>query len=134
MTVVGNTTNTALTANTPAVVNTGGLATQQAAVRYTTTAAGRNTYDATKQVYVSLHASVSYEKQGGGIDPYTFYFYKNGVLLPGSATEVEADATGALSLVYGTLMSQNDYIELYVENTSSNDDMLVKDLQLVIRE
>jgi len=134
MTVVGNTTNTALTASTPAVVNTGGLATQQAAVRYTTTAAGRNTYDATKQVYVSLHASVSYEKQGGGTDPYTFYFYKNGVLLPGSATEVEADATGALSLVYGTLMSQNDYIELYVENTSSNDDMLVKDLQLVIRE
>ncbi len=134
MTVVGNTTNTALTANTPAIVNTGGLATQQAAVRYTTTAAGRNTYDATKQVYVSLHASVSYEKQGGGIDPYTFYFYKNGALLPGSATEVEANATGALSLVYGTLMSQNDYIELYVENTSSNDDMLVKDLQLVIRE
>jgi hypothetical protein len=134
MTVVGNTTNTALTANTPAVVNTGGLATQQEAVRYTTTAAGRNTYDGTKQVYVSLHASVSYEKQGGGVDPYTFYFYKNGVLLPGSATEVEADATGAFSLVYGTLMSQNDYIELYVENTSSNDDMLVKDLQLVIRE
>ena len=134
MTVVGNTTNTALTANTPTVVNTGGLATQQAAVRYTTTAAGRNTYDGTKQVYVSLHASVSYEKQGGGTDPYTFYFYKNGALLPGSATEVEADATGALSLVYGTLMSQNDYIELYVENTSSGDDMLVKDLQLVIRE
>ncbi len=134
MTVVGNTTNTALTANTPAVVNTGGLATQQTGVRYTTTAAGRNTYDGTKQVYVSLHASVSYEKQGGGSDPYTFYFYKNGVLLSGSATEVETDATGALSLVYGTLMSQNDYIELYVENTNSNDDMLVKDLQLVIRE
>ncbi|MCK5643508.1 MAG: hypothetical protein KAJ19_22040, partial [Gammaproteobacteria bacterium] len=134
MTVVGNATNTALTASTPALVNTGGSATQQAAVRYTTTAAGRNTYNGTKQVYVSLHASVSYEKQGAGTDPYTFYFYKNGALLPGSATEVEADATGALSLVYGTLMSQNDYIELYVENTSSNDDMLVKDLQLVIRE
>ena len=81
-----------------------------------------------------MHASISYEKQGGGTDPYTFYFYKNGALLPGSATEVEADATGALSLVYGTLMAQNDYIELYVENTNSNDDMLVKDLQLVIRE
>jgi hypothetical protein len=36
--------------------------------------------------------------------------------------------------VYGVLMSQNDYIELYVENTSSNDDMLVSDFQVVIRE
>jgi len=134
MTVVGNTAVTTLSANTPTNVNTGGLATQQSGVRYTTTAVGRNTYNGTKQVYVSLHASISYEKQGGGTDPYTFYFYKNGVLLPGSATEVEADATGALSLVYGTLMSQNDYIELYVENTNSNDDMLVKDLQLLIRE
>ena len=134
MTVVGNTAVTALSANTPTNINTGGLATQQAAIRYTTTAVGRNTYNGTKQVYVSLHASISYEKQGGGTDPYTFYFYKNGALLPGSATEVEADATGALSLVYGTLMAQNDYIELYVENTNSNDDMLVKDLQLVIRE
>ena len=134
MTVVGNTANTVLSANTPTNVNTGGLATQQSGVRYTTTAVGRNTYNGTKQVYVSLHASISYEKQGGGTDPYTFYFYKNGTLLPGSATEVEADATGALSLVYGTLMSQNDYIELYVENTNSNDDMLVKDLQLLIRE
>lgn len=134
MTVVGNTAVTTLSANTPTNVNTGGLATQQSGVRYTTTAVGRNTYNGTKQVYVSLHASISYEKQGAGTDPYTFYFYKNGVLLPGSATEVEANATGALSLVYGTLMSQNDYIELYVENTNSNDDMLVKDLQLLIRE
>jgi len=35
---------------------------------------------------------------------------------------------------YGSLMNQNDYIEIYVENPGSNDDILIKDLQLVIRE
>ena len=43
-------------------------------------------------------------------------------------------ASGAISLVYGTLMNQNDYLEIYVENLASNDDMLVKDFQVVIRE
>ena len=134
MTLTGNTTDTTLTANNPAVVNTGGGAVVQASVRYTVDASGRCTYNGTKQVYVSIHASLSYEKQGAGIDPYSFYFYKNGSQLSGSETQVEADATGALGLVYGVLMSQNDYIELYVENTSSNDDMLVSDFQVVIRE
>ncbi len=137
MTVVGNTTDTALSTGVPAAMNTGGGASVQAAVRYTVTAAGRCTYDGTKPKYVSMHASLTYEKQGGGTDTYLFYFYKNGALLPGSGTEIIGSNTvteGAFGMVYGTLMNQNDYIEVYIENTGSNDDMLVKDIQLVIRE
>jgi hypothetical protein len=37
-------------------------------------------------------------------------------------------------LVYGVLMVQNDYIEIWVENTQSNDNMRVTDWQVVIRE
>lgn len=137
MTIVGNTTNTALSTGVPAAINSGGLATQQAGVRYTVSTAGRATYTGTKQVYVSLHGTIAYQKQGGGTDSYNFYFYKNGALLPGSTVEIisgGATADGAISLMYGTLMNQNDYIEIYVENPNSGDDMLVKDLQLVIRE
>ena len=139
MTLNGNTTNTALSSGTPAVINTGGGATLQAGVRYNTTAAGRATYVGTKQVYVSLHSSLTYEKQGGGTDTYNFYYYKNGVLLPGSGTEVVGRSAGVqdegvIALVYGTLMTQNDYIEIYVENVGSNDNMLIKDFQIVIRE
>jgi hypothetical protein len=134
MTLNGNTTNTALTLNTPAIVNTGGGATLQASVRYTVSTAGRCTYTGTKQTYVSLHASISYDKQGGGSDDYVFYFYKNGSQLAGSQTLVDAQLNGAISLVYGVLMVQNDYIEIYVENTQSNDDMRVTDWQVVIRE
>ena len=138
MTVVGNTADTVLASGVPTNINTGGLATQQAGVRYTVTAVGRATYNGTKQVYVSLHSSISYEKKGGGTDTYNFYMYKNGVLLPGSLTQVVggtgSTASGVVSMVYGTLMNQNDYIEVYVENIGSNDDMLIKDIQLLIRE
>ena len=137
MTMLGNRNITNLTANTPAIVTVGTgseAPTLQSGVRYTVSSAGRATYTGTKQVFVSMHASVSYEKQGAGTDPYSFYFYKNGSQLAGSETQVEANAIGSINLVYGVLMTPNDYIELYVENTSSNDDIIVLDFQVVIRE
>jgi hypothetical protein len=137
MTVSGNTTDTALTTATPTAINTGGLATAQASTRYTVSTAGRLTYNGTKQKYVSMHGTLSYQKQGAGTDDYNFSLYKNGVLLAGSEVTVVSGATfadGTISMNYGTLMEQNDYIEIYCENPSSADDMLVKDLQFVIRE
>jgi len=134
MTLTRNTTITSLTQNVPTQINMGGGATQQASVRFTTSAAGVNTYIGTKQVYVSLHCTITFDKQGSGSDDYTFYYYKNGVQLPGSQTQVRANPNDAITMVYGSLMNNSDTIELYVENISSNDDMLVTDLQLVIRE
>jgi len=137
MTISGNTTNTALSSGTPAVMNAGGLAVDRSSVRYTVSTGGRCTYNGTKQAYVSVHGSLAYQKKGGGTDPYVFYLYKNGVLLADSEVDIlsgGATADGIAALTYGTLMSQNDYIEVYIENPGSNDDMLVKSLQLVIRE
>lgn len=134
MTLTGNATVTSLTQNVPAQINMGGAATQQASVRFTTSAAGVNTYTGTKQVYISLHCTITFDKQGSGADDYIFYYYKNGAQLPGSQTAVRANPNDAITMVYGTLMNNSDTIELYVENTSSNDDMLVTDVQLVIRE
>jgi len=134
MTMNGNTTNTALSLNTPAIVNTGGLATLQASVRYTVSAAGRCTYTGIKDTYVSIHATISYSKQGGGTDDYSFFIYKNGVQQAPSETKVEANPDAVLTMSYGVGMQQNDYLEIYVENTSSNDDMRVTDWQVVIRE
>lgn len=136
MTLTGNTTATALSSGTPVIIDTNGGAVQQAGVRYTVTGAGRATYTGTKQVYVSIHASLSYEKQGGGVDDYKFYIYKNGAQLPGAEVDilVDDDASTALPMVYGTLMSTNDYIEFWVENPTGGDDMLVRDFQIVIRE
>jgi hypothetical protein len=137
MTFVGNTTNTALSAGVPVAINTGGLASLQASVRFSVTTGGRATYNGTKQVYCSIHVTLSYEKQGGGTNSYVFYLYKNGVQLTESEVNIlsgGSTAVGTIGMVYGTLFNQNDYIEVYVENPSSGDDMLVKDLQMVIRE
>ena len=138
MTFIGNTNDTDLTQNVPLVIETNGLAVAQSAVRYTVSGAGRCTYTGSKQVYVSLHATLSYDKQQNGADTYHFYFYKNGVLLPQSQTTIEpeqnATNVGSISMTYGTLMTQNDYIEIYVENITSGDDIIITDLQFLIRE
>ena len=138
MTFIGNTNDTDLTQNVPIAIETDGLAVAQSAVRYTVSGAGRCTYTGTKQVYVSLHASLSYDKLSNGTDTFHFYFYKNGVALPQSQIKIEAEANatnvGGTSMTYGTLMTQNDYIEIYVENITSGDDIIVTDLQFLIRE
>jgi hypothetical protein len=138
MTLQGNNNDTNLTANVPAKVETDGLALSQASVRFTVATNGRCTYNASKQIYVSLHATLGYDRQGGGTDDYVFSWYKNGAELTGSETQIAvADnhgASGTISMVYGVLMNQNDYIEIWVENADSNDDMIVRDWQVVIRE
>ena len=138
MTFIGNTNDTDIVANTPIAIETNGLAVAQAAVRYTVSGAGRCTYTGSKQVYVSLHASLSYDKQQNGTDTFHFYFAINGVVLPQSQTTVEAEANstnvGSTSMTYGTLMTNNDYIEIYVENITSGDDIIITDLQFLIRE
>ena len=138
MTFIGNTNDTDLILNTPVAIETDGLAVSQSAVRYTVSSGGRATYNGTKQVYVSLHSTLSYDKQQNGTDTFNFYFYKNGILLPQSQTTIEPTQNrtniGNLSMTYGTLMTQNDYIEIYVENITSGDDLIVTDLQFLIRE
>ena len=141
-TMNGNVNDTAFASvGTPVIVQVGGGGTApvvQSAVRYSLNAStGRLTYTGTKIVYVSLHCSLSYEKQGGGSgNEYEFFFYKNGSLLPGSSLKVEgaSGAIGSLTMTYGVLMENNDYIELYVANNTATNGMLVRDYQLLIRE
>jgi hypothetical protein len=135
MTLTNNTNDTDLSDGVPKIVETDGLAVAQAAVRFTVGTDGRCTYNGTKQIYISMHASLGYDKQGGGTDNYVFYMYKNGSQLAGSQTKLRVGGNeGSLSMVYGTLMSQTDYIEIWVEVVGSDDDMLIQDWQVVIRE
>jgi len=135
-TLVGNTTDTSLSLNTPVIVNSGGGTVQQAGVRFDVTSAGRATYIGTKQLYLSIHITLTFLKQGKGTDDYVFYIALNGSVIPASETPLRDldDVEGGLGLVYGTLMNTNDYIELWVENTSSDDDMLVTGYKILIRE
>jgi hypothetical protein len=131
-----NTTDTSLTQNTPTIVNSGGNTIQQAGVRFNVSSDGRATYTGTKQLYLSIHITLTYLKQGKGTDDYQFYIAFNGSVIPASVTPLRDldDVEGGLSLVYGTLVNTDDYIELWCENTSSNDGMLVTSYKILIRE
>jgi hypothetical protein len=123
-TVTGNTQTTSITAGTPTIVDLNVAAVQQAAVRFLlNTVTGRNTYIGSKQVYVSIHCTFTYLKQDKGSDDYEFSIAKNGTVLSGSTLTIPDldDLTGAGALVYGTLMEQNDYIELYVSSVGGDD-------------
>jgi hypothetical protein len=113
-----------------------GLAIQQAGVRFTVDAnTGRNTYIGTKQVYVSIHCNFDFIKQGKGTDDYRFSIAKNGTSLTGSVLALPDldDITGVATLVYGTLLNTNDYIELWV-SSQGGDAMLVTNYTMLIRE
>lgn len=125
-------------------VNTGGSATTQAAVRFTTAGTGIVTYDGTKQVYCSIHASLSLDS-GGNDDTYTVGLFKDSgagyALLPGSEVEVEFDGSGGFSLDvgtiainYGTLFNNGDAVKMQIKSTGASASITVTDYQLVIRE
>lgn len=138
MTMQGNTSpggDTALTVNVPTKINTNGLNVLTEGVRFTAAADGRATYNGTKQIYVSIHANLSFNKLGGGTADYSFFIYKNGLqLAPSETTSFGASASDSKNIIYATLLSQNDYLEFFVENTSNNDDIIVTDWQVVIRQ
>ncbi len=140
-TVTGNTTNTALSTGVPAIMNVGGNAVTRNSQRFSATNNAVITYNGTKDVYVNITASVNFDKQGGGTDNYEFYLYKDSgsgfVLLPGSKASI-GDIGGAtfdqLSLTYADTATPGDQYAIYIENTTSGDDMRVTDLQFGVKE
>ncbi len=125
-------------------VNTGGAAATQAAVRFTTAGTGIVTYNGTKQIYCSIHASLTLDS-GSNDDTYTVGIFKDSgagySLLPGSEVEIQFDGSGGLSLDvgsiainYGTLFNNRDEIKMQIKSTGASASITVTDYQLVIRE
>jgi len=112
----------------------------QAAVRYSTVGAtGVTTYDGEKQIYCSIHASITVNNDGNS-DTWTVSLHKNGTLLPGSEQQIELASggpspleTGVASINYGTLFNNGDNIEIKIGSTGSSS-CIIPDYQLVIRE
>ncbi len=126
----------------PASITIGGATPvqTQAAVRYSTVGTtGVTTYDGTKQVYCSIHASITVNNDGNS-DTWTASLHKNGTLLPGSEQQIELASggpspleTGVVSMNYGTLFNNGDDIEIKIGSAGSSSCIIV-DYQLVVRE
>jgi len=148
-----NTNDTDLNTGTPAPVENGSIAVVQNSQRFTmangTIGASINntcivTYEGTKDIYVSLTISLSYDKQGGGTDPYIFSLHKDTgglgtyVEIAGSSIEINAPSDHSqemgISLVCSVFLSEDDKLAVFCENPTSGDDILVKDFQWLIKE
>ena len=139
-TVTGNTQDTTLGAGSPAIVSMNVTPVLQAGVRFVLdtsagSSTGRCTYIGTKQIYVSLHITLSFLKQDKGTDDYTFSIFKNGVQITASSLTLPDldDIGGSATLVYGLLVEENNYFEVFIES-AGGDDMLVTDMVILIRE
>lgn len=89
--------------------------------RFTGVASGRFTYTG-KGSHVSITASIS-GSAATATHTYNFYIYKNSVQVTGSVvTRVFTTSIGNVSMIWEELLDTNDYIEIWIENTTGNAD------------
>lgn len=139
MTMNGNTAASGETVigsiGVPVQIETDNLNAQTERVRWSGSSGGQATYLGTKQVYSSIHATITYEKVGGGTDEFSFFIYKNGSQLAPSEVKTEAGNTaGSLTMTYATLIEATDYLQFWVANNDATANIKITDWQIVIRE
>ena len=125
-------------------INTGAAAATQAEVRFTAANTGIVTYNGAKQIFCSIHLSITLDS-GGNDDTYTVGIFKDSgagyVLLPGSEVEIQFSSNnqitldvGTVAINYGTLFNNGDAVKMQIKSTGASAAITVKDYQLVIRE
>ena len=93
---------------------------------------GRLRYTGTSTLTFHMGATVSVATTAGNNQQITVAVYKNGVVINGSQVAMTTDVSEYNSTAIHKFVSlaTNDYIELYVENTSAANDVIVNDSNL----
>lgn len=128
MSMTGNTTATVITvAGTPVLI--AGTWVQEHVSQFSTTAAGRITYNGIKDTHFDVTMSFSAEPVSGTNKVIGFYIYLNGTKITASEANATISAGGAkrVTVVWRVSMSTGDYVEAYVENETDTVDVLVSD-------
>ncbi len=128
LTMHGNTTNTVIAAiDTPTLV--AGTWSVGIESGFTGTTAGRLTYTGVPDTTVQCSASVTLRPNTSNNQDLSVFFAKDGVPLTDAkiTRTVSFSQTANVSLNFNIALETNDYIEIFVENTSSDDDILVTD-------
>jgi hypothetical protein len=117
-------TVTISTINTPVLLDGTGTYTVERSSQFTGTTAGRLTYNGEKDTVVPITANVGGEPTVGTNIDYTFYIAINGSVVTNSlaSTTVDAGNPKNTSLLWQASLSQNDYVELWVECTTGTND------------
>ena len=128
LTIHGNSTNTTIgTAGTAVLV----AGTWVAGINssFTPTTGGRLTYTGTTAEVVSVVASVTVRPASGSNQTLTVYIAKDGAVIPSAKITriVSATESANVSLAFNVSLANSDYIELFVANETSTNNVLVTD-------
>lgn len=94
---------------------------------YTGTTAGRMTYEAERDLVTPIDISVQIEPVSGTNKDITVYLALNGTIITNSGKSVRADSGNPLVLgvIWQLNLSENDFLEIFVENNSDSVNILV---------
>jgi len=123
----GNVLETVIaTINTPVVINAAW--TLEDARRFTTTTGGRATYNSEQLKHFPVDISIGLISVGGGAINVTTYLCLNGATVANTGRTVEISGSSArtLSIPWQLSLSENDYLEVCIENNSGTGNVIVE--------
>jgi hypothetical protein len=114
-------------ASTATPVLVAGTWTVDLSTNATCTTAGRITYTGTTTQVLTINAALSINPATGTNQNIQAYLYKNGTAIAGSRIEsiISTGVYLAVPLVYQVSMATNDYIEIYVQNSTATNNLTV---------
>ena len=131
--LLNNTTNTVIaTVDTPVVIL--GTYTEHLASQFTTTAAGRMTYNGVKPITAPIIATMTAKTASGGDKDVTFYIAKNGSIIANSgiSNNIKLANKNNTVIVWQEPIVNGDFFEIHVENNTDAIDILVEDMNIAI--
>jgi len=122
----GNSTATVI-ASTATPVLIAGTWTFGVNTGFTQTSAGRFTYNGTTAAVMTIHASITLDPVSASNQNLSLYVAKNGAVISETriSASIAAGLTQNLALSTNQSFATNDYIDLFVQNSTTTDNILV---------
>lgn len=126
---------TASSTNGSNAVKVAGTWTAGRVSKFSLTTTGRVTYLAERTTTAPIDVSLHLTSVGGGSVRCKIYLAKNGVIIAAAATatDLAGNTSKNVTLPWQITFALNDYIEVFVENQTNANDILVEDAVLRIR-
>jgi len=95
---------------------------------------GRLTYTGTSTIVLRVNATVSFQSATSPNQDVSIYLAKNGAAIAGTKIIRQVDTSGGANAgtFFNISFSTNDYVELFVSNDTSTDNIIVSDTILSI--
>lgn len=121
-------TNTVITTQSVPVKVTGAFTDRESSL-FAVAADGRVTYTGNRPFSTDLTASITFQS-ASGTNTFAFYVAINGVAILESAVsrEVTATTTANVSLIWDLPVVENDYLEIFVANTTGTNNVAALNL------